>query len=156
MPSVSENTYVHTYIRTYVQRSTKFVSARIPSYKQVHTGCALQDKLAGLRQQAPEAAQAPTTTSLTWRSITYPVHNDRIRGMLSKALDAQQQLETAMDVDQQELGDPEDLGDQAESSRKEQLDRVVAAFAEVKGGLGSILKVAVGETSFSLVFCVTS
>lgn len=96
----------------------------------------LQAKLDSLDAEQPAADKTTSTTSLTWRGITYQVRNVRIRANLQQVAEMSQQQQDGMQTDQaaHEVG---------------QYDALIGALIETKASLGSVLKTTPGVCTAS-------
>ena len=94
-------------------------------------GSVLQAQLDSLESQQPSVDKSSSTTSLTWRGITYHVSNQRVRANLQQVAELSQQQEDRMQTDQQ-------------THETAQYDALLGALNETKANLGSILKSAPG------------
>ena len=94
----------------------------------------LQGKLDLLHAEQPAMESTSSTSSMTWRGITYQIRNQRIRANLQQVADSSQQQQDRMQTDQP-------------AHQAKQYDAVIGALNETKANLGSILKVAPGVCS---------
>ena len=94
----------------------------------------LQAKLDSLDAQQPAADKPTSTTSLTWRGITYQVRNKRIRANLQQVTEMSQQQQDDMQTDQA-------------SHEAGRYDGIIGALNETKASLGSVLKTTPGVCS---------
>lgn len=92
---------------------------------------AVQAKLDLLDAEQPAVDKSSSTTSLTWRGITYQVRNQRVRANLQQVADLSQQQMDRMQTNQA-------------AHESGQYDPLIGALNETKASLSSLLKAAPG------------
>ena len=91
----------------------------------------LQEKLDALDAEQPVVDKTTSTSSMTWRGITYQVRNQRIRANLQQVAELSQQQQDRMQTNQM-------------SHEAGQFDALIGALNETKSNLGSSLKTTPG------------